>query len=491
MHRRQFLSSGIAAVAGSAALALPFPSAAQEAADDAALVRELLEALHPGLYRYQSPREFAERWEAFAEQWRGTDSLETRYLILSRLLSQIRCGHSYANFFNQSNGIGSALFERPTRLPFTFRWIGDAMVVTGNQTGAGGRDPVWLPDGSVVKAVDGVPVADIYRRLLPYVRVDGHNDGKARSLLSVGGTDSIEFFDIFHGLVFGAPRGGTFNLHYSAPGTGSDVWADVPALTMAERQAMSGIATPDRDAPQWQWTMRDDGIAVLRMDGWALYNSRWDWRGWLNGRLDSLSGARGLIIDIRRNEGGLDCGDAILARLTDRSLPGRAGRKLVRYSSVPERLRPALDTWDRSFLDWGARATAHDARYFELDRGSGDQAITPIAPRLTVPVAILTSSENSSATFRFADIAKTYRLATLVGNTTGGNRRGINGGAFFFARLPQSGIEFDIPLIGYFPDEPQPDAGIRPDIAVSETAADIAAERDAVLERAVRHIVAT
>lgn len=98
---------------------------------------------------------------------------------------------------------------------------------------------------------------------------------------------------------------------------------------------------------------------------------------------------------------------------------------------------------------------------------------------------MLISATNSSANFNFARRIQQNRLATLVWQPTGGNLRGINGGAYFFVRLPDSGLEFDLPLIGYFPTTPQRDAGIVPDIAVPLTAAAIAAGRDEVLQRAL------
>ncbi|WP_179504173.1 MULTISPECIES: hypothetical protein [unclassified Sphingomonas] len=63
----------------------------------------------------------------------------------------------------------------------------------------------------------------------------------------------------------------------------------------------------------------------------------------------------------------------------------------------------------------------------------------------------------------------------------GGNQRGINGGGFFFTRLPGSGIEFDLPLIGYFPATPQPDGGIAPDHFVPQTASSIVQGNDPVM----------
>jgi len=79
----------------------------------------------------------------------------------------------------------------------------------------------------------------------------------------------------------------------------------------------------------------------------------------------------------------------------------------------------------------------------------------------------------------------------LVGQPTGGNQGGINGGGFFFLRLPRSGIELDLPLIGQLPDGDRPDAGLQPDIFVIPTVSDIArgrdAELDAVWTQARRH----
>ena len=93
-------------------------------------------------------------------------------------------------------------------------------------------------------------------------------------------------------------------------------------------------------------------------------------------------------------------------------------------------------------------------------------------------------SSNSSATFQFAKVIKQNHLGTLVGQPTGGNQRGINGGAFFFVYLPNSKIETDLPLVGLYPEGirpslaspvkiPLPDAGITPDLVIRPRVEDI------------------
>ena len=55
----------------------------------------------------------------------------------------------------------------------------------------------------------------------------------------------------------------------------------------------------------------------------------------------------------------------------------------------------------------------------------------------------------------------------IIGEPTGGNLRGINGGAMFFLTLPNTQIEVDIPLFASFPKDVDlstvPNRGVVPD----------------------------
>lgn len=483
MHRRRLLKSVLAGVAGAAVPGLlSAPARAGESpsradlAGDMGILREALQ-LHPGLHRYAMPAQTAARLDALGAAFVAAPDAAHRYLLLARFLATIRCGHSYANFFNQSPELAAALFDRPTRLPFHFVWIGEAMVVTRDPTGQ-------LPPGTVVEQVNGEDVAALRRRLMPYVRADGHNDAKRISLLEVRGDERIETFDVFQGLI-APPRGAEHRLRVRLPGASAKLVA-MPAVGLAARQAAMTAPRPTADdAAQWQWRMDPGGTAILTMPGWAMYDSKWNWRGWLDDRLDSLGGARGLIVDLRDNEGGDDCGNVLLARLIARTFVPPRIEQRVRFRRTPAALDRYLDTWDDSFRTLGEGGAALPGGFF-LRPGADDAvAIEPAPRRLAVPVTVLTSAVNSSATFQFASHVRTLGAGRLLGGATGGNRRGINGGCFFFVRLPASGIEFDLPLVGYFPLDPQPDSGLLPDVAVAAGAADIAAGRDVVLERAL------
>jgi C-terminal processing protease CtpA/Prc len=233
---------------------------------------------------------------------------------------------------------------------------------------------------------------------------------------------------------------------------------------------------------------RRGAAALLTMPSWGMYDSKWDWRGWLDEQVDRLITDRvpRLVVDLRANEGGLDCGNTLAERLVTAPIPFEEVRRLVRYRTVPDDLRPHLDTWDRSFDQLGETAVRMNDRFLRLD-GRGDQ-VPPVAPRgrrYEGDVRILIGPQNSSATFQFADFVRRSGITTLVGEPTGGNRRGINGGCFYFLRLPGTGLEVDLPLVGRFPTTPQPDAGVRPDVTVPVTQASIASGLDAQLARAI------
>jgi len=475
INRRQMLA------ALGATAAIPFAGRAADGPNatdlrgDIAILREAL-TLHPGLYRYNSPAQVDARIAQLERAFVDAPSLDRRYLALSRFLATIRCGHSYCNFFNQKKAVATALFDRRTRLPFHFRWLAGGMVVTDH----GGPE---LPRGSEVLRLNDVKPRDMLARLLPYARADGHNDAKRVSLLEVRGDDTIEFFDVFHGLTFGAPRDGLHRI-VARRSDGRRVAVELPAIDLTRRRAQMIQRDYRGDGPVWDWTIRPDGIAVLTMPGWALYDSKWDWRSWLDARLDSLTGAKGLVVDLRENEGGQDCGDALLARLIRTPIEPPAAERRIRFECTPPSLDRYLDTWDNSFRTLGVGARPSADGFYVLQGEQGDVSIKPTGRHLDLPVAALVGPVNSSATFQFAEKARRSGRVRLFGGPTGGNRRGINGGCFFFVRLPASGIEFDLPLIGYFPLIRAPDAGLLPDVTIGLSTAAIAAGSDPVMQRA-------
>jgi hypothetical protein len=334
MNRRQLLAALTAIpLLPRSALAVETASPTREAlANDIAIMRRAL-ALHCGLHRYNTAAEMDIKLDRLARDFAAASDTAQRYLLLSRFLATIRDGHTYANFFNQRRAVATELFDRPTRVPFHFRWLDGRMVVTAH----GGEQ---LPPGTIVDRLNGTRDRDILARLLPYTRTDGHNEAKRVSLLELRGTEGIETFDVFHGLLYDPPPGGRHRVEATRPHD-LRVTAELPIITLADRRAQM-VALESNDGPIWTWTVRPDDIAVLDMPSWVVYNSKWDWEPWLNAKLDTLPLLKGLIIDLRGNEGGNDCGAPILARLIATRLMRDAGERWVRFRTTPKDLDRVL-----------------------------------------------------------------------------------------------------------------------------------------------------
>ena len=458
---------------------------------DLATLRTAYLELHPGLYRYSTPAEVRARFDSLDRYFAEDRSLGDAFLAFTRLTATLRCGHSYPNFYNQPTVIADALFEQRDKVPFEFRWIGGRMVVTADRT----ADSL-LPRGTQVLAIEGIGTRWILNELLPLARADGSNDGKRVAYLEVTGYNRYEAFDVLYPLVFPV-RDTTFTVSVRLPGTSRPSTIRVAALTGPQRRATSRVReTASANELPWRYT-EQQGTGVLTMPTWALYNSTWDWRAWTDSLMASIAtrGVQNLVVDVRGNEGGLDAGDAILAHLIDRPLSLPRYRQYVRYRSVPTALRPVLKTWNREFFDWGASAEGPDSTgSYRLrkwdDDTAGTRLVMPKGPRFAGRVWVIVGPENSSATFQFANAVKRSRLATLVGRTTGGNLRGINGSAFFFVNLPRTGLEVDLPLVAMMSPERERDAGVEPDIRVAATAEDVARGVDAEL-RAVLALIRT
>ncbi|MBB4129913.1 hypothetical protein GGR62_000657 [Xanthomonas campestris] len=438
-------------------------------------------ALHPGLYRYATEQQLAQRFAELRAELAHGATLGQAYLAISRLTASVRCGHSFPNVVNQPEPIQHALFPGDRLLPFHFRWLQGRMVVSRN-----GSDQPGLLPGTEVLSIDGVAASQILTALMTVARADGSNDAKRMAQMEVQGFARIEAFDVYLPLLFPQISANPL-LQVRMPGATAQRALRVHGIDAAQRSAMAPQRARDSAAPAWTLAMDSADLAILRMPDWALYDSRWDWQAFLASSFARLAEHRvpALVIDLRGNEGGLDVGSVLLGYLAAGEIAVPPMRNLVRYRRLPAALAPYVTTWDGSFRDWGTRAVAYNARFYTLDspRGTAARSYLPLrTPHFDGRVFVLTSAENSSATFAFAEQLQRNGLATLVGQPTGGNLRGINGSAFFFLHLPNSRIEVDLPLVGQFATSAQPDRGVLPDVPVQITVQDLQDGRDVEME---------
>jgi hypothetical protein len=193
---------------------------------------------------------------------------------------------------------------------------------------------------------------------------------------------------------------------------------------------------------------------------------------------------RNLIVDLRGNGGGdADLGFELARYLAKANLPPYiASRRLVRNVAAREDLLKYLDTYSdelKNDLKTGVSAALYkkaEGPYFEVLPNENVTTYPPVAPyenNFKGATYIISDSSNASAAFQFLNYARENKLARIVGQPTGGNRQGINGGNYFFLYLPNSKIEIDLPVYFFAPLKTQPDESAIPDVFVKRDARDI------------------
>lgn len=475
LHRQFFatlaLVLALALCPSARAADAPGSLTADQASQDVRVLKRALTALHPALTKYRSAAEIDAALAAFEQRGQAARTAGELYLAATELAAAIRCGHTWTNVLNQRGAAKAALLASADKLPLQLSLVEGRWLVLAS------ADPM-VGAGDEVLAVDGVPVVEMVARLMPYLRADGSSDGKRLRQLS-GDRADYSAMDTLWPLL-SPPRQGAYRLELRRA-SGQTETVQVASTTLAAR----GFK---RSPDAWRFTI-DGQVGRLTMPSWSFWNSSFDWAKFIDESFATLNRQQvpHLVIDIRANEGGDGAiGNKVLSHLISEPMRSVRQQNVSAYERVPYALARYLDTWDFRFFDRTGdvenitEGTA--VGKFRVKSKASTGLITPVAQPYLGRSFVLVSAENSSATFVFADHVQRARAATLVGQVTGGNQRGLNGGQIAWVVLPNSGVAVDIPLLASTYAASTPDASVTPELLVPPSFAATAAGKDLTLD---------
>jgi carboxyl-terminal processing protease len=222
--------------------------------------------------------------------------------------------------------------------------------------------------------------------------------------------------------------------------------------------ALRRTSNPAPSSPPLEWKMLGDGIAYVTLNTFLddnvvpLFESS----------LPELQKSKALVIDIRNNTGGKSpLALHILSCLSDKPFltSGWRSRKYI----------PA-------YRAWGQREGWYEQWPSEIKPGS-DMTYTK-------PVVLLTSARTYSSAEEFAAAFSVMRRGKIVGELTGGST-----GNPLRIILPGGGSALICTKHNRFPDGGEfVGVGVKPEIPVKVTIADVRAGRDPVLEAALEYL---
>jgi Peptidase family S41 len=459
----------------------------EQAKFDVSVAKRALIELHPALTKYNTQTEMDTAFARFEARGNAARNVTEMYLAATELAAAIRCGHTWTNTLNQAGAVKTALMEAPNKLPFHITPIESRWLVTASAVKE-------IKRGDEILAINGATGPDIVKTMMPYLRADGSSDNKRIVQLSHD-RNATSMMDLVWPLL-SPPVDGRYNLQVRhADGRTENI--AIAATTLAARK--SALEKQDIKERDEAWTLKiENDVATMTLPTFSFWRSNFNASKWIDESFAKLNAEKvaQLIIDIRDNEGGDGAiNRALLSHLLKQKFTWPATQSITSYERAPYILAKYLDTWDYSFFDrTGNVEKLGERRYLFAPKAQRNVADRTIAPKPTAfagKTYLLIGGENSSATFQLAYLVKLSGAAALVGQRTGGNLRGLNGGELAWVTLPNSGVAIDIPLIASNPIEAQPDSSIEPDILVKRTFDARAADRDLEMEAVMRIITAT
>jgi C-terminal processing protease CtpA/Prc len=450
---------------------------AKEALRDLRILKLAFSKLHPGLLRYQTDAEFEASFAAASTAVQNGISLRRFFAHLSKLAADVRCGHTWLNPRNQPASVQAELFGTPRLLPVRLDYVEGRFIVYASMN----REIIA---GDELVAIGDRTMASLVSELKPMLRADGANTAKHNVALSHRTEDSA--LDFLLPIIMPVSNG-RLQLKLSrvnSDGTSADLTVSVPPVTWASRQAAMPSAKDKREP----WAFRIDGeVAYWDMPSFSYFDDKEQAAVFadVNARFDELRAKRvtKLIVDIRANEGGAGAvAQRVLTGLLQKPFTSYNHHGESAYERVPYELARFLDTWDFSFFDRTGAVVKTGGRNLLMKAHRGMiERFEPSPNAFRGKVILLVGPENSSSTFILAQQLQDARAATVVGEPTGGNKRGLNGGELTWLTLPSSSIAVDIPLIAWVADGNPANAGVVPTVLAPRTVADLRAGRDPAL----------
>ncbi len=448
---------------------------AEDAQRDLRILQRALAELHPGLTRYTTLAQIDADFAAATAAVASGSSRAQMVLLASQLAASLHCGHTWVSPYNQRADVVENVFNRADKLPLTLRWVEGRALITGSTDAT-------VTAGSELLAIDGRPVAEIRDALLPLLRADGlHAGARLKRLAQLDSGPNGGAMDRLFPLRF-PPQAGGYTLTLRERGSASPRTVNVSATTTAERDKTLPAAST-----AWRFAVTGD-TGLLTLPTFAFWRSDFKPEAFLQQTFDALRGVPFLVIDQRDNEGGDDAiGRALLSHLLRAPLQLPGNRVESAYERVPYVLARYLDTWDFGFFDRTGQVRKGPGRNWLLPDRPGAR-MAPVAAPYAGRTVVLIGPQNSSAGFLLARDIQRSGAATLLGQPTGGNLRGLNGGQLCWINLPASGVGVDIPLVAAFAEGNPPDAGVLPEVAVAPRWADAVAGVDTEMQASLKLI---
>ncbi len=461
----------------------------KELMEDYEIISNAVLKVHPGLYRYNDKESVLKNLEILKNSFQKPLTYAETFLVMSKFIATIECDHTLVSAYNQEGIITSLIHRQSDKVPFAFKWINGKMIITHNAS-----ESNLIKKGTEILSLNNIPASQILETLIPYITADGATlQNKVFKAQVDGYSFRYNAFDVLYPLLFPIKEN-QISLKIRNPNESTSI--DLKVKTIKRSDRSTKLMKKYSDFPKtpedlWEYKILENNIGYLKIGSFATDDFKGDWKLMLKEAFKDMKKKKvqNLVLDIRENQGGLDDASYELEKYIYQNAFVNDGlQSQSRFLEFPEEVKPFIQTWDYWFYNLKDDEHSQNGIYYTFPQGSVKKAIKPTKNTFKGKIYMLTSPNNVSGAFYLARLFKKSDSGMLIGQETGGNQNGINGGAILFFKPPNSRININLPVLGTFAKNEMPNKGIVPDVKIENTISDLIDGSDSVLNKAIEII---
>ncbi|AFM06316.1 periplasmic protease [Bernardetia litoralis DSM 6794] len=454
--------------------------------DDAKLLWNALNELHPGLYRHNDTTILEEKYQKLLVNFSEDKTPQETFLLLSEFTAAIKCGHTYLNPFNQKNRIIDTLYNQKKLLPFTFKIIKNQWFVYKSVSDN-------LKKGDEIISINGILIEEILKNITNYIQTDGGNQPQKIKETELTLTSQYEYFDYYFPLLYELDS--EIKLEVKKNGKETTEIIMIELLTKEERkkefEKYFPLLTGNYD-DLWKFKIENNQYAYLKLGTFATNELSYDWKKYIDDVFTQINRQKTphLIIDIRGNKGeSKKVTKYLMEKIAVKEWKPIFKKSYVAYNEVSDSLKTHLTTSNKRNYN-ASKWTKRWNENYRVVKGMPNESKVISSKLMTYKgnIYLLIDEKTSANAFDLAENCKENNFATLIGTNTGGTKQGFTAERFFVLTLPNSNLQVDIPLIGHYPIQKFKNEGIEPNIETKETLEDFIAKKDKAFDTAIEII---
>ncbi len=432
--------------------------------EDFKVLREVLEKVHPGLYRYSGKKAIDSLINSCYNEVTGPMTEIEFYRIINKMVTAVRDEHTFAlpskdywvsqigqTVYDNSVDGGNALL-----FPFFVKIIDNRLYIDNNLS----NDPS-LKRGDEILQINGRTAREILGILFPSIHTNGFiQTFKKRNLEQFSMHQTYNRFMVHYALFIGSPE--TVKLEIKRYGSLQTETVNIATLTSKtiyqhywRRYSTLNDPKKYKENP-YEFMLVNDSTAYVRLSdfhdyAWLKYNYSTSTEFKSIADILQKKSIKNLIIDLRNNEGGnLGIGMKLMPYITTETF------QPYKYHEVNNYRFPDLKAYftdSTAFPDYPDELfIAHENGTFrsnpQYETESWSRPMQPDSMNYKNNLYILINGATGSAASIFATLIRVNRKdAIFIGEESGGDMEGPVSGSGTDITLPNTKIRVDIPWI--------------------------------------------